>query len=147
VLSDEILDHRKVQPLLANLHRGVDRADRLAGVRRPDAPTSSSATMCRVRAMRWSDVAAKALLLAWAPRAAGSRGLVVMVGLGFGATAAVAWEVGEYATFVSHSSELTTAYTDTLEDLALGSLGALLAALIVGQIAARQRDRAEAVIR
>lgn len=73
------------------------------------------------------------VLLAWAPRSAVSRGLFVMVGLGFGATAAVVWEVGEYAAFVRHSSELTTAYTDTLGDLALGSLGALLAGLIVGQ--------------
>jgi hypothetical protein len=81
------------------------------------------------------------VLLAWAPRPAASRGLVVMVGLGFGATAAVAWELGEYAAFVRHSAELTTAYTDTLGDLALGSLGALLASLIVGQIAWAQRNR------
>jgi len=81
------------------------------------------------------------VLLAWAPRSAVSRGLFVMVGLGFGATAAVVWELGEYAAFVRHSSELTTAYTDTLGDLALGSLGALLAGLIVGQIAGVRRDR------
>jgi len=74
------------------------------------------------------------VLLAWAPRDAVSRGLVVMVGLGFGATAAVGWELGEYVAFVRHSSELATAYTDTLGDLALGSLGALLAGLIVGRI-------------
>jgi hypothetical protein len=74
------------------------------------------------------------VLLAWAPRAAVSRSLITMVGLGFGATAAVVWELGEYAAFVRHSSELATAYTDTLGDLALGSLGALLAGLIVGRI-------------
>lgn len=80
------------------------------------------------------------VLLAWAPRRAASRGLMVMVGLGFGTTAAVAWELGEYATFVRHSAELSTAYTDTLGDLALGSLGALLAGLIIGQIVHGQRD-------
>jgi hypothetical protein len=82
------------------------------------------------------------VLLAWAPRSAVSRGLFVMVGLGFGATAAVVWELGEYAAFVRHSTELTTAYTDTLGDLALGSLGALVASLVVGQLAAMRRARA-----
>lgn len=82
------------------------------------------------------------VLLAWAPRSAVSRGLFVMVGLGFGATAAVVWELGEYAAFVRHSTELTTAYTDTLGDLALGSLGALVASLIVGQVTAMRRTPA-----
>src|SRR6266508_3015652 len=63
-----------------------------------------------------------------------SRGLTVMVALGFGTTAAVIWELGEYVTFVRHSAELQTAYTDTLGDLALGTLGALLAGLVVGQV-------------
>jgi hypothetical protein len=62
-----------------------------------------------------------------------SRGLTVMIALGFGTTAAVIWELGEYVTFVRHSAELQTAYTDTLGDLALGTLGALLAGLVVGQ--------------
>lgn len=61
-----------------------------------------------------------------------SRGLTVMLALGFGTTAAVVWELGEYVTFVRHSAELQTAYTDTLGDLALGTLGALLAGLAVG---------------
>lgn len=42
----------------------------------------------------------------------------------------VAWW---FAAFVRHSPELSTAYTDTLGDLALGSLGALLAGLVVAQ--------------
>jgi hypothetical protein len=74
------------------------------------------------------------VLLAWAPRPVVSRGLLVMCALGFGATAAVAWELGEYVAFVRNSPELQTAYTDTLGDLALGSLGALVAGLVVGQI-------------
>src|SRR5215213_10220679 len=46
-----------------------------------------------------------------------------------GMTAAVWWEIAEYAAFVSGSSERRTAYEDTLGDLALGCLGAVLAAL------------------
>lgn len=70
------------------------------------------------------------VLLAWNPRAV-SRGVVVMCGLAFGMAAALAWELGEYVAFVRGSPELQTAYTDTLGDLTLGSLGALLAGLIV----------------
>jgi hypothetical protein len=72
------------------------------------------------------------VMTAFAPRALG-RALTVFVALGFGATAAVVWELGEYVAFVRHSPELQTAYTDTLGDLALGSLGALLAGLIIYQ--------------
>jgi hypothetical protein len=73
------------------------------------------------------------VLTAFAPRGL-SRGLTTMVALGFGATAAVIWEVGEYVAFVRHSPELQTAYTDTLGDLTLGTLGALLAGLAVYQV-------------
>lgn len=72
------------------------------------------------------------VLLAFAPRPL-SRGLTAFVALGFGATAAVVWEVGEYYAFIRHSAELQSAYTDTLGDMALGTLGALLAGLIVFQ--------------
>jgi hypothetical protein len=70
------------------------------------------------------------VLLAFAPHPL-SRGLTAFVALGFGATAAVVWEIGEYYAFIRHSDELQTAYTDTLGDLALGTLGALVAGLIV----------------
>lgn len=70
------------------------------------------------------------VLLAWAPRGV-SRALVVVAGLAFGMGAALLWELGEYATFLRTSPELQTAYTDTLGDLTLGSLGALLGALVV----------------
>jgi hypothetical protein len=73
------------------------------------------------------------VLTAFAPRSL-SRALTVFVALGFGATAAVIWELGEYVAFVRHSPELQTAYTDTLGDLALGSLGALLAGLVIYQV-------------
>jgi hypothetical protein len=78
------------------------------------------------------------VLAAFAPRGL-SRGMTTMVALGFGATAAVIWEVGEYVAFVRHSPELQTAYTDTLGDLTLGTLGALLAGLTVYQSAAQSR--------
>jgi hypothetical protein len=56
---------------------------------------------------------------------------------GWGALAAVIWEVGEYFAFIRHSSELATAYTDTLGDLALGTLGGCTAALILYRLAWR----------
>jgi hypothetical protein len=46
----------------------------------------------------------------------------------------VIWELGEYFAFIRHSTELQTAYTDTLGDLTLGTLGALLAGLVVHQL-------------
>lgn len=72
------------------------------------------------------------VLLAFAPRDLSSA-VTTFVALGFGTTAAVIWEVGEYVAFVRASPELQTAYTDTLGDLALGTLGALLAGLIVSR--------------
>jgi hypothetical protein len=66
-----------------------------------------------------------------------SRGLTAFVALGFGTTAAVVWELGEYVAFVRSSPELQTAYTDTLGDLGLGTLGALLAGLILYQVRGR----------
>ena len=77
------------------------------------------------------------VLLAFAPRNL-SRGLTAFVALGFGATAAVIWELGEYVAFVRNSPELQSAYTDTLGDLALGTLGALLAGLILDEVRSRQ---------
>jgi hypothetical protein len=53
-------------------------------------------------------------------------GLVV----GFGAVTAILWEIGEYFAFIRNSSELTTAYTDTLGDMALGLSGSALTATI-----------------
>ncbi len=50
---------------------------------------------------------------------------------GLGSLLAVLWELGEWYTFIRHSTELSTAYEDTLGDEALGSLGGLTAALIL----------------
>ncbi|WP_375424010.1 hypothetical protein [uncultured Friedmanniella sp.] len=74
------------------------------------------------------------VLLAWSARGV-SRSVVVMCGLAFGMAAALLWELGEYASFVRGSPELQTAYTDTLGDLTLGTLGALVAGLVVSRLA------------
>jgi hypothetical protein len=57
--------------------------------------------------------------------------------VGFGAATAILWEIGEYFAFIRHSSELKTAYTDTLGDLTLGLGGSTLTATIA--IALRSR--------
>src|SRR5439155_15894277 len=59
------------------------------------------------------------------------RAVAAGLAIGFGAVSAVLWEFGEYWTFIRHSSELRTAYTDTLGDLALGLSGSCLAALLL----------------
>ena len=50
---------------------------------------------------------------------------------GFGALLAVLWELGEWYAFIRHGTELDTAYQDTLGDEALGTLGGLVAALLL----------------
>jgi len=50
--------------------------------------------------------------------------------VGFGAVTAILWELLEYETFIKHSRELRTAYTDTLGDLALGLAGSAVAAAL-----------------
>jgi hypothetical protein len=55
---------------------------------------------------------------------------VASLAIGFGAVTAVLWEFMEYYTFIRHSKELDTAYTDTLGDLALGLSGSVLAAVL-----------------
>jgi hypothetical protein len=77
----------------------------------------------------WAGIAAAvSLALAWTKLPALARfGLAV----GMGAVIAIAWEIAEYVTFIQNSPELTTAYTDTLGDLVLGTLGSALGALVV----------------
>ena len=53
---------------------------------------------------------------------------VIVVGVG--AIAAILWELGEYVAFIRNSSELATAYTDTLGDLGLGLAGSACAAAV-----------------
>ena len=54
--------------------------------------------------------------------------------VGFGATSAILWELAEYFAFIRHSSELDTAYEDTLGDMALGLGGSILAALATAML-------------
>ena len=58
--------------------------------------------------------------------------------VGFGAATAILWEIGEYFAFIRHSSELKTAYTDTLGDLTLGLSGSGLTATIAVALRSRR---------
>jgi hypothetical protein len=50
---------------------------------------------------------------------------------GLGAVLAIVWELAEWYTFIRHGTELDTAYTDTLGDEALGTLGGAVAGLLL----------------
>ncbi|TIC79771.1 hypothetical protein E8D34_14620 [Nocardioides sp. GY 10113] len=69
------------------------------------------------------------------------RWAVVLLVAGLGALLAIGWELGEWYTFIRHGTELGTAYEDTLGDEALGSLGALLAGLVVAATLSRRPPR------
>ncbi|NPC97778.1 hypothetical protein [Nocardioides sp. zg-DK7169] len=58
-------------------------------------------------------------------------GRILERSLAFGATAGIVWELAEYATFLSKSTERRFAYTDTLGDLTLNTLGAVVAGLVI----------------
>jgi hypothetical protein len=58
---------------------------------------------------------------------------VVLLVAGMGAIMAIGWEVGEYYAFIRGGTELSTAYTDTLGDEVLGTLGALIGGLIIAR--------------
>jgi hypothetical protein len=62
----------------------------------------------------------------------------VMLVAGLGAALALAWELGEWYTFIRHGTEIDTAYEDTLGDQTLGTLGALLAGLVVARVQSRR---------
>ena len=57
--------------------------------------------------------------------------VVGLLGIGFGATTAILWELMEYVTFIRNSPELATAYTDTLGDLGLGLAGSVTASALI----------------
>ncbi len=57
--------------------------------------------------------------------------VAVLLVTGLGAVLAIGWELGEWYTFIRHGTELDTAYTDTLGDETLGTLGALVAGFLV----------------
>ncbi|MDT9592115.1 hypothetical protein RDV89_03500 [Nocardioides zeae] len=89
---------------------------------------------------------AAAVIVLTLPRTA-SLGALVERALAFGATAAIAWELAEYAAFLSESTEKRFAYEDTLGDLGLGVVGAVVGAWVVHRLWARGRLRhAEPVV-
>lgn len=52
--------------------------------------------------------------------------------VGMGCVTALLWELGEYVAFIrANEEEHATAYTDTLGDMTLGTLGSLVAAVMV----------------
>ena len=56
---------------------------------------------------------------------------VVERALAFGVTSAMGWELAEYVAFIRTSPERDTAYTDTLGDMTMGSLGSVVAAAVI----------------
>ena len=88
----------------------------------------------------WILLSAAFVSLGW-PRDA-SRLTRIALGVGFGAVAAIAWELLEYVTFIPDSPEEATAYRDTLGDLGLGLLGSLVGASIAAWFVDRDRRRA-----
>ena len=58
----------------------------------------------------------------------------VALALCWAVTTAVLWEFAEFATFVQDSPEASTAYADTLGDLALGMTGGLVAAILTARL-------------
>ena len=75
--------------------------------------------------------------LAWRSNVRPWQTLVYVVG--FGAVTAILWELAEYIAFIRFSSELNTAYVDTLGDMALGLSGSVLAGLTAALTPHRQR--------
>jgi hypothetical protein len=57
--------------------------------------------------------------------------------VGFGATTALVWEVGEYGAFILETDESVTAYRDTVGDMTLGLTGATVAGLVAMRRASR----------
>ena len=76
---------------------------------------------------------AAAFVLLTMPRTS-TLGRVLERSLAFGATAAIAWELAEYFAFINGSTEREFAYADTLGDLSLGVLGAVVAAFVLHRL-------------
>ena len=75
--------------------------------------------------------------LAWRNRI-GFRATFAFV-VGFGAVTAILWEIAEYFAFIRNSSEIATAYADTLGDLALGLTGSVIAGIAAALVSGRPR--------
>ena len=92
--------------------------------------------------MNWGLLTAGVLVLTLPPTARPKA--VVERALAFGVTAAMGWELAEYVAFIRTSPERDTAYTDTLGDMTMGSIGSFVAALVVIAVwRSRRADAAE----
>ena len=87
--------------------------------------------------VNWMLLSGAVGLLAWRNRIGRWESVAFVVG--FGAVSAILWEVAEYFAFIRHSSELATAYSDTLGDLALGLTGSVVAGLATALAPRRKR--------
>ena len=85
--------------------------------------------------INWALLSGAIGALAWRNNVIGWRTFAYAVG--FGATTAILWEIAEYVAFIRDSSELDTAYVDTLGDLALGLTGSAVAG-VVASLASRK---------
>lgn len=79
--------------------------------------------------VNWALLSTAAALFVGRATDAGRAERIALV-IGFGATAAILWELAEYVSFIRNSPELATAYEDTLGDMALGLGGSVLAAVV-----------------
>ena len=77
--------------------------------------------------VNWTLLSGAVGALAWRNRIGRWQTMAFVVG--FGAVAAILWEVAEYFAFIRNSSEIDTAYADTLGDVTLGLTGSVLAGL------------------
>ena len=87
--------------------------------------------------VNWMLLSGAVGVLAWRNRTGRWESVAFVVG--FGAVSAILWEVAEYYAFIRHSSELATAYFDTLGDLALGLTGSVVAGLATALAPRRKR--------
>ena len=86
--------------------------------------------------VNWALLSGAIGALAWRNHISAWRTLAFVVG--FGATTAIVWEIAEYIAFIRNSSELDTAYLDTLGDLTLGLTGSIVAG-VASALASRGR--------
>ena len=89
--------------------------------------------------VNWTLLSGAVGALAWRNRIGRWQTMAFVVG--FGAVAAILWEIGEYFAFIRDSSELDTAYADTLGDMTLGLTGSVLAGLVASLAPGRSRTR------
>ena len=73
----------------------------------------------------------------------GPRRVLILTITSLGSLLAIGWELGEWYTFIRRGTELDGAYQDTLSDELLGTLGALVAGIVVGWRPAAAREPAE----